>query len=50
MAFSAGWILSEESFMGDFGKKHFLKLRGSFGQTGNAGIPEPGCIAIHYHL
>jgi TonB-linked SusC/RagA family outer membrane protein len=39
MAFSAGWILSEESFMGDFGKKHFLKLRGSFGQTGNAGIP-----------
>jgi hypothetical protein len=39
MAFSLGWILSEESFMGNFGKNHFLKLRGSFGQTGNQGIP-----------
>ena len=39
MAFSAGWIISEEAFMGDFGNKHFLKLRGSFGQTGNQGIP-----------
>jgi TonB-linked SusC/RagA family outer membrane protein len=38
MAFSAGWILSDESFMGDFGKKHFLKIRGSFGQTGNSNI------------
>ena len=38
-AFSAGWILSEETFMGEFGKKHFLKIRGSFGQTGNQNIP-----------
>lgn len=39
IAFSAGWILSDESFMGEFGKSHFLKVRGSFGQTGNASIP-----------
>ena len=39
MAFSAGWIISDEPFMENFGKKHFLKLRGSFGQTGNANIP-----------
>jgi len=39
MAFSAGWIITDEAFMGDFGKKHFLKLRGSVGQTGNSGIP-----------
>jgi outer membrane receptor protein involved in Fe transport len=25
--------------MGDFGQRHFLKVRGSYGQTGNAGIP-----------
>ncbi|MEL7588727.1 MAG: TonB-dependent receptor [Prolixibacteraceae bacterium] len=39
VAFSAGWILSDEAFMGLSGNKHFLKLRGSFGQTGNANIP-----------
>jgi TonB-linked SusC/RagA family outer membrane protein len=39
VALSAGWILSSESFMGSFGQKNFLKLRGSFGQTGNANIP-----------
>ena len=39
IALSAGWILSDEAFMGEFGKKHFLKVRGSFGQTGNASIP-----------
>ncbi|MGV3603069.1 MAG: TonB-dependent receptor [Dyadobacter fermentans] len=39
LAFSAGWIISDEAFMGDFGRNHFLKLRGSYGQTGNAGIP-----------
>ncbi|WP_192579260.1 TonB-dependent receptor [Dyadobacter aurulentus] len=39
LAFSAGWILSDEAFMGDFGRNHFIKLRGSYGQTGNAGIP-----------
>lgn len=39
LAFSAGWILSDEAFMGSFGAKNFLKLRGSYGQTGNASIP-----------
>ena len=38
MAFSAGWIISDELFMGDFGKNHFLKVRGSYGQTGNSNI------------
>ena len=39
LSLSAGWIISDEAFMGDFGRNNFLKLRGSFGQTGNAGIP-----------
>jgi TonB-linked SusC/RagA family outer membrane protein len=36
---SAGWILSEENFMDFIGDKTFIKLRGSFGQTGNQNIP-----------
>jgi len=38
-AISAGWLLSDESFMGNF-KNTFgnLKLRGSFGETGNDNI------------
>jgi len=39
VAFSAGWILSDETFMNRFGGNTFLKLRGSYGQTGNASIP-----------
>lgn len=39
-AVSAGWVISDESFMGDFGKRFGqLKLRGSFGKTGNQSIP-----------
>ena len=38
-AFSAGWIISDESFMDWIGKTNFLKIRGSFGQTGNQNIP-----------
>jgi TonB-linked SusC/RagA family outer membrane protein len=39
-AIAAGWVLSEEPFMGNF-KNRFgsLKLRGSFGETGNNNIP-----------
>ncbi len=37
-AASAGWIISEEDFMKDSGVINLLKLRGSFGVTGNAGI------------
>ena len=38
-AISAGWIITEENFMDFAGDALFLKLRGSFGQTGNEGIP-----------
>lgn len=35
---SAGWTISEESFMQDNGTLSFLKLRGSWGQLGNERI------------
>ncbi len=34
-AFSAGWILSNEDFMKNVGWVNYLKLRGSWGKTGN---------------
>lgn len=34
-AISAGWVLSEESFLKDIPVINFLKLRGSYGQLGN---------------
>src|SRR5690606_19846750 len=37
-AASAGWIISEEDFLKDSGTLSLLKLRGSWGETGNAGI------------
>lgn len=37
-AASAGWIISEEDFLMDSGTISLLKLRGSWGVTGNAGI------------
>ncbi|MFN7118808.1 MAG: SusC/RagA family TonB-linked outer membrane protein [Saprospiraceae bacterium] len=37
-AVSAGWVLSEESFLQGNGLISFLKLRGSYGVTGNAEI------------
>ena len=39
LAVSAGWILSDETFMSFIGKRNFLKLRGSYGETGNQSIP-----------
>lgn len=40
-AFSAGWLISEEKFFSGLkGKINTLKLRGSFGQTGNESIPD----------
>ncbi|MBX7051865.1 MAG: SusC/RagA family TonB-linked outer membrane protein [Flavobacteriales bacterium] len=36
---SVGWIMSEESFMKGIKKVNFLKLRASWGITGNADIP-----------
>lgn len=38
-ALSAGWILTEEGFMENLKFMNFLKVRGSFGQTGNQNIP-----------
>ncbi|SHN13650.1 TonB-linked outer membrane protein, SusC/RagA family [Cyclobacterium lianum] len=38
-ALSAGWIISEEDFASNLGPVNFLKLRASFGRTGNADIP-----------
>ncbi|MFC2113425.1 SusC/RagA family TonB-linked outer membrane protein [Bacteroidota bacterium] len=37
-AFSAGWIMSRESFLQNAGFLSFLKLRASYGLTGNSGI------------
>lgn len=37
-AVSAGWVLSEESFLKNNRAVSFLKLRGSYGRTGNAEI------------
>ncbi len=37
-AASAGWIISEEEFLKNSKKISLLKLRGSYGVTGNAGI------------
>ncbi|RYF91700.1 MAG: TonB-dependent receptor, partial [Chitinophagaceae bacterium] len=39
-ALSAGWILSEENFLKNSNTLNYLKLRGSWGQTGNAEIGE----------
>lgn len=37
---SAGWILSEENFLIDNNTISFLKVRASYGITGNANIPD----------
>jgi TonB-linked SusC/RagA family outer membrane protein len=37
-AVSAGWILSEENFLNNSNTISFLKIRGSYGRTGNAEI------------
>lgn len=38
-AVSAGWVLSEENFLKNNNIVSFLKIRASYGQTGNAEIP-----------
>lgn len=38
-AFSAGWRISEESFMNDLAFLHDLKIRASWGMNGNSNIP-----------
>lgn len=41
-AASAGWVLSDESFLKNFKALSFLKLRSSWGRTGNADIIAAG--------
>lgn len=44
---SAGWIMSEEGFLVENRTISFLKLRGSFGYTGNAGIDASARFALY---
>ena len=37
---SAGWVLSDEDFLKDSETVSFMKLRASWGKTGNASIPD----------
>ena len=46
-AVSAGWVLSEEKFMKDIPFFNFLKLRASWGLTGNAEIGESNFLALY---
>ncbi|WP_028298580.1 SusC/RagA family TonB-linked outer membrane protein [Olivibacter sitiensis] len=45
-AFSAGWIVSEESFLKDSQTLSFLKLKGSWGKTGNAEIGDFASLGL----
>ncbi len=47
IAFSGGWVLSEENFMSWIGRGTYLKLRASFGETGNQNVP-PNLQVINY--
>ena len=38
-AASAGWIITQEQFASFLGPNTFLKLRGSYGETGNQNLP-----------
>ena len=44
---SAGWILSDEKFLRDISWISILKLRGSYGQTGNQNIPTEATITSY---
>lgn len=47
-AVSAGWIISEEEFMsGIKNTLSYLKLRASYGITGNSGIPDYAHLALY---
>ena len=46
-AASAGWIVSEENFLKDVRQISFLKIRGSYGLTGNAEIPNFPSLALY---
>lgn len=46
-AASVGWVISEENFMRGINALSFLKLRGSYGLTGNAEIGEGAFRALY---
>lgn len=46
-AFSFGWLINEEAFMQPLEFVSLLKLRGSFGQTGNESIPNNRDIDVY---
>jgi TonB-dependent starch-binding outer membrane protein SusC len=47
-AVSAGWIISDEPFMDNLtGTMSFLKIRSSYGLTGNSGIPDFAHLALY---
>ncbi|MCP9199703.1 TonB-dependent receptor [Gramella sp. GC03-9] len=45
-AISAGWIVSEEAFLEDSDVLSFLKLRASYGETGNANIGDFASLGL----
>ncbi len=45
-SFSAGWHIKDESFMKSFKPINDLKIRGSYGSTGNFFIPNHGFLAL----
>ena len=45
-AVSAGWILSEENFIKNVSQISLLKIRGSYGLTGNAEIPNFASLGL----
>lgn len=46
-AVALGWVLSKENFLVNNSTLSFLKLRVSFGQTGNAGISNFGHLGLY---
>ncbi len=47
LAYSAGWILTDEPFMDFLGEETFIKIRGSYGETGNQNIPSGLNLALY---
>lgn len=43
---SAGWLISDESFMDDLPQVNYMRVRASYGQTGNFLIPNYGAIGL----
>jgi TonB-linked SusC/RagA family outer membrane protein len=46
-AASVGWVISKENFLANNSTLSFLKVRASFGQTGNAGISNFGHLGLY---